>query len=63
MDDLCIKIDIVLNECSRYLCNFEKKEFHEYKIVFIVSGQNNILCSSLLIKYIKFLLIKINYRI
>ncbi|XP_060870929.1 serendipity locus protein alpha [Metopolophium dirhodum] len=35
MDDLYFKINIVLNECSRYLCNFEKKEFHEYKIIFI----------------------------
>ncbi|KAL4111826.1 hypothetical protein QTP88_015711 [Uroleucon formosanum] len=35
MDDLYFKINIVLNECSRYLCNFEKKDFHEFKITFI----------------------------
>ncbi|XP_022181652.1 serendipity locus protein alpha [Myzus persicae] len=36
MDDLCLKIDIVLNECSRYLGNIEKKEFDDsfYKIIF-----------------------------
>ncbi|XP_027850187.2 serendipity locus protein alpha [Aphis gossypii] len=36
MDDLCIKVDIVLNECSRYLYNIEKKEFHEssFKLIF-----------------------------
>lgn len=51
MDDLCFKIDTVLNECSRYLCNIEKKEFNEsfYKIIFKVSGRKNILCSSMLI--------------
>lgn len=40
MDDLCFKIDIVLNECSRLLCEFEKDELHEsswYKMVFKVS--------------------------
>jgi len=39
MDDLCIKVDIVLNECSRYLYNIEKKEFHEssFKLIFKVS--------------------------
>lgn len=23
MDDLCFKIDLVLNECSKFLCNLE----------------------------------------
>ncbi|XP_060834960.1 serendipity locus protein alpha [Rhopalosiphum padi] len=36
MDDLCSKVDIVLNECSRYLYNIEKKELHEssFKLIF-----------------------------
>jgi len=40
MNDLYFKIEIVLNECFRYLCNIEKKEFDESfcKIIFKVSG-------------------------
>jgi len=62
MDDLCFKIDIVLNECSRYLCNIEKKEFDEsfYKIIFKVSEQQNILRSSVLINCYEYI---ITYRI
>lgn len=40
MDDLCFKINIVLNECSRFLCEFEKDELYEsscYKMAFKVS--------------------------
>lgn len=44
MDDLCFKIDLVLNECSRSLCNLEiDKSIH--MLVFKVSRTlyNNII--------------------
>lgn len=46
MDDLCIKVDIVLNECARYLYNIEKKEFHEssFKLIFKDLINGPILC-------------------
>lgn len=40
MDDICLKIEIVLNECTKYLCAIEKDEPHELlyqKILFEVS--------------------------
>lgn len=40
MDDLCDKIDLVLNECSRTLSTLENKNIDGpefYRIVFIVS--------------------------
>lgn len=39
MDDLCMKIDIVLNECSRSLCDIEKENCSElfYKTILKVS--------------------------
>lgn len=40
MDDLSLKIEIVLNECTRSLCSIEKDEATEslyYKTIFEVS--------------------------
>lgn len=43
MDDLCFKIDIVLNECSRVLSIVEGEEIHKSynKAIFKVSLKTN----------------------